>query len=173
MNFEDAVEYVLQWEGSEYVDDPDDKGGGTKFGISKRQFPAVDIQNLTREEAIELYRVRYWEPNADLLSFCDDSRVEARLFIYDIFDCLVNTGRRTTVLLLQRAYNANFSYDLEEDGEWGPLSDRALSYCLNTVYADPVRVAFKCERASYYRVLAAKDPSQEKFLAGWLRRAYA
>lgn len=51
------------WEGG-YVNDPDDPGGETNFGISKRSFPDVDIKNLTKDEAKEIYREHFWNPIA-------------------------------------------------------------------------------------------------------------
>lgn len=54
-----ALEFVLKWEGG-YVNDPDDAGGETKYGISKRAFPNLDIKNLTLEQAKEIYESQYW-----------------------------------------------------------------------------------------------------------------
>lgn len=60
MKFEEAVEFVLAYEGG-YVNDPNDPGGETNFGISKRAYPNVDIKNLTREDVIDIYRRDYWD----------------------------------------------------------------------------------------------------------------
>ena len=57
--FKDGVIQVLNHEGG-YVDDPDDNGGETNFGISKRAYPRVDIKNLTRKQAIKIYYQDYW-----------------------------------------------------------------------------------------------------------------
>jgi len=59
-NFQKSVEFVLNREGG-YVCDPFDPGGETNFGISKRSNPNVDIKNLTREGAIAIYKVKYWD----------------------------------------------------------------------------------------------------------------
>lgn len=59
-NFQKAVEFVLKHEGG-YVCDPFDPGGETNWGISKRAHPNVDIKNLTREGAIAIYKVAYWD----------------------------------------------------------------------------------------------------------------
>ena len=48
--FNEIIEVVLQHEGG-YVDDPNDLGGETKYGITKRFYPSVDIKNLTEEQA--------------------------------------------------------------------------------------------------------------------------
>jgi len=56
------VPHVLKREGG-YVDDPTDRGGETKYGISKRSYPQLDIKNLTLEQALEIYRKDYWKPS--------------------------------------------------------------------------------------------------------------
>ena len=48
--FDKIIEVVLEHEGG-YVNDPDDAGGETKYGIAKRWYPSVDIKNLTKEQA--------------------------------------------------------------------------------------------------------------------------
>ena len=57
--FLDFMPFIFRWEGG-YDNDPDDPGGETKFGIDKRSHPEVDIRNLTREEATEIYWRCYW-----------------------------------------------------------------------------------------------------------------
>lgn len=52
--FKKSLEFTLTWEGG-YVNDPDDPGGETKWGISKRAYPDVDIKNLTPELAAGIY----------------------------------------------------------------------------------------------------------------------
>lgn len=45
-----------------YVNNPKDPGGETKFGISKRAYPSLDIKSLTLDTAIQLYYNNYWQP---------------------------------------------------------------------------------------------------------------
>lgn len=59
--FYNVLKFTIPAEGG-YVNDPDDPGGETKWGISKRQFPNEDIANLTPERAAELYYNNYWIP---------------------------------------------------------------------------------------------------------------
>ena len=63
-NFDRAFDLtVMRFEGgARYTNDPDDPGGATKFGISKRANPDVDVLNLTKDGAKEIYRMRYWNP---------------------------------------------------------------------------------------------------------------
>jgi hypothetical protein len=67
-----------------YVNDPQDPGGETKYGISKRAYPNEDIPNLTIERARELYRRDYWDKAG-----CDAYSWGIALIT---FDCAVNQG---------------------------------------------------------------------------------
>jgi len=61
-DFNRVIDFVLGQEGG-YVNDPNDPGGETKWGISKRWNPDLDIANLTRDDAIKVYWERYWLPS--------------------------------------------------------------------------------------------------------------
>lgn len=81
--FEKAVQKLLKTEGG-YVNDPTDRGGATKFGISQRSYPNLDIANLTEADARAIYREDYWNAlGADQLP--SDVREAA-------FDAAVNQG---------------------------------------------------------------------------------
>jgi len=58
--FERCIEFVFAEEGG-YVDDSQDSGGRTKFGVSQSAYPDLDIPNLTRAKAKEIYRTDYWQ----------------------------------------------------------------------------------------------------------------
>lgn len=60
--FYDSLAFTIAREGG-YVNDPDDPGGETKWGISKRYHPDEDIKNLTPERAAEIYYEKYWVPS--------------------------------------------------------------------------------------------------------------
>ena len=57
--FLEFIPFIFKWEGG-YCNDPDDPGGETNFGIDKRSHPGVDIKNLTRDGAREIYWREYW-----------------------------------------------------------------------------------------------------------------
>ncbi len=84
-DFEKAMEFVLKWEGG-YSNDPNDPGGETKYGISKRSYPNEDIKNMTLERAKEIYYQNYW-----LKSDCDKFSYPMNIII---FDTAVNMGRK-------------------------------------------------------------------------------
>ena len=58
--FKAAFQLVIANEG-EYVNDPQDPGGETKFGISKRSYPQLDIKNLTIDQAQNIYKTDFWD----------------------------------------------------------------------------------------------------------------
>ena len=153
VNFDDIIEVVLHHEGG-YVNDPDDPGGETNFGIAKRSHPDVDIANLTKEGAKEIYKEHYWDRNK-VESLSEDLR-----HIY--FDMWVNQGRSRAVKILQKAANAKGA-DLVVDGGMGPKTIAAM----DGVELQRVRAY----RVKYYADLVTRKPDLEKFYFGWFRRA--
>ena len=152
-NFDEIIEKVLEHEGG-YVNDPKDLGGETKYGITKRFYPELNIKELTIEKAKQIYKDDYWDKN----------RVESlpQNLWHIFFDMCVNMGRRTAVKVLQRAA-VNRGRDIEVDGGLGPATIGALK----GVELDRVRAY----RVKFYVDLITSKPEQEKFFLGWFRRA--
>lgn len=163
--FLDAVNRVLSHEGG-YVCLPEDPGGETNFGISKRQYPELDIKKLTRDDAIEIYFRDYWK------KFRFD-RIRRELGP-KVFDIAIDIGPEHSIKCLQRAVRA-YGSNMVEDGIIGDATVNTVNTC-----ADPgaLLAAFRSEAAGYYRTLAAlergKRPDGDReFLKGWLNRAYS
>ena len=152
--FDEIIEKVLEHEGG-YVNDPTDLGGETKYGITKRFYPDIDIKNLTKEQAKEIYKRDYWDKN----------RVESlpENLRYIFFDMCINQGRRTAVRVLQRAVNSKGG-NLVVDGGFGPATLKAI------LKHRPCDNRTRCYRLKHYYDLVNKKPEQEKFLFGWFRR---
>lgn len=112
MNFDQAFEQLLGHEGG-YVNDRRDAGGETKFGISKRSYPAEDIARLTVERAKAIYLRDYWGPAG-----CDAVPDPLK---FQLFDMAVNSGVRTAIKTLQRAASET------PDGILGPRTLTAIS----------------------------------------------
>lgn len=86
-----AIKFVLEHEGG-YSNNPNDPGGETNFGISKRSYPELDIKNLTVFEAGQIYRKDYWDKiGGDFLEYPMDICV---------FNCAVNCGRGRAELFM-------------------------------------------------------------------------
>lgn len=148
MSFERAVEIVLELEGG-YVDDPHDPGGRTKWGISQSAYPEMDIANLTRAQAVTLYRQDYW--NA-----CKCSLMPWPWSLY-VFDAAVNQGVRAAVTMLQRTLG------VADDGVIGPKTLAALER------ASPERaLRYMVARLMRYHALSTWD----QYGAGWAYRLF-
>lgn len=157
--FEKAFEYVMMNEGG-YVDDPHDSGGETKYGISQRSYPHLDIKHLTRDQAKKIYYSDFW-----ILGKYEDI-TDTNLAI-KLFDLSVNMGTKQANILIQRALQS-VGEAVIEDGIVGSITLAAI----NKSPPRELLAALKSESAGYYRLIAAKNPSQKKFLNGWLNRAY-
>lgn len=137
-----------------------DQGGETKWGISKRANPDVDVRNLTRDEAVAIYWDRYWlVHNLDALP----ADVASQWFLF-----LINMTPDTARRLLQRAVRA-CGVPIAEDGAVGPVTLNAIE----RIPAGVLCAALRSEAAGVYRLLAGLNPDRNgASLAGWLKRAY-
>lgn len=155
-NFNQCLAVVFAEEGG-YTNDPNDRGGPTNFGITLadlrewRNDPnltADDVKNMTRAEAQEIYRSRYWNPMQ-----CGDVPNGIDL---ELFDFGVNAGIRTSVRTLQAVVGVT------ADGSIGPITLAA------TKAGDPHTIIqnFSTRRLDYYRSL----PGWVHFGAGWTNR---
>jgi lysozyme family protein len=84
MSFFDAAFAIVVGEEGNYSNDPQDPGGETHWGISKREYPNLDIAKLTIDQARSLYQRDYWNALD-----CDSRPWEMALVL---FDCGVNQG---------------------------------------------------------------------------------
>jgi hypothetical protein len=133
-----------------------DPGGLTKWGIDKKSHPNVDIENLTQEQATEIYRKEYWERH-----HCD--KLPWPLSAVH-FDNCVNTGAGRAVKLLQRVCGA------QDDGVWGPNTHAAVMHACKLDSPDVVAMHVIKKKREFYKMLVAKDPDFKEFEDGWLNR---
>jgi len=109
-NFEPAIEITLKNEGG-LVDDPADPGGLTKFGLSQRSYPNVDIKNLTIEDAKAIYLKDFWK-----FGGITDQSIANK-----IFDSYVNM-EHAAIKIAQKT--VGFS---KQDGVYGPVTETAIT----------------------------------------------
>ncbi|MDQ7097402.1 MULTISPECIES: glycosyl hydrolase 108 family protein [unclassified Serratia (in: enterobacteria)] len=166
--FTHAVAFVLGKEGG-YVNDPADKGGETKYGISDKRDGVADgmtdingdgkpdtrIKDLTIEQASQIYFRDYWYP-----AYCPDWPDGISLLV---FDAAVQHGVKKSIFLLQEA--VGFS-GKAVDGIIGKNTRSAV------LTADPewLLARFLVYRARYYADIIKSNPSQGKYLNGWFNR---
>lgn len=148
MSFERALNLILDHEGG-YVNDPKDPGGETKYGISKRAYPHLNIRDLTKQQAGEIYRKDYWN------KVRGDSIPPAVAIV--AFDIAVNMGVSVAIKMLQGAV------DETQDGIFG---NRTLAGANN--YAS----AYIVERMTIARIMRYTSLSTfGRFGTGWVRRS--
>lgn len=160
MTAEKIIDDILKREGSTYTDDPSDRGGPTKYGITletlrDHRAPAIvrasDVEALTEPEARAIYLLRYLAP---FETWVPDAALSL------VVDCAVNHGVDRAVVWLQRALG------VVEDGVVGPETRNAAKGIDGRVL---YRVILS-RRIRTYGLLAHK-PGQLRFLNGWLARA--
>ena len=76
-----AIKFVLNNEGG-YSNNNNDNGGETKYGISKRMYPDLDISSLKIDEAIRIYYRDFWSTNR--YYEIDDEKIAAKIFDFSI-----------------------------------------------------------------------------------------
>jgi hypothetical protein len=158
INFQSAVNELIDFEGG-YVNDGDDSGGETKFGISKRSYPHLDIKNFTKDEAKKIYYRDFWLKG-------DYGRITDGRLASKMLSLAVHIGPRNATLLLQRAIQA-LGISITQDGYLGPIT---LHHTIQN--SNQLLTKLKIEAANYYWELVSVKPSLEKFLSGWIVRAF-
>ena len=153
--FEQAVKVTLYHEGG-YVNDPDDPGGETKFGISKRSYPDLNIRELTEEQAKEIYKRDWWDKYGY-------DRIDNPDLAAKVFDLAVNMGAKRAHVIIQRATMQTGGCWLELDGVLGDLTITAINEHDNPLW---VLDRVKLLAVQYYASLG-----KPKYLRGWLERA--
>jgi len=146
-DFHRAVQIVLEHEAG-YVDHPDDPGGETNFGISKSRYPQLDIKNLTKKDAVDIYRRDFWDACR-----CDEINWPLNLYL---FDSAVNQGVSKAITVLQVAIR------VKVDGVLGPKTIEAANASTD------IGTDFMAERALSYSRLALFGV----FGRGWMRRLF-
>lgn len=156
-SFDTAVKTVLSHEGG-YVNDINDPGGETNFGISKRQYPNLDIKNLTQAEAINIYKQDYWDPLWE--------RIDSQQIATQLFDLAVNAGTTTAIMIFQKAIRSLVVGPFVVDGKLGPKTLETA----NGLDAKQLLIEFKAHTAVHYALTVLAHPNQAGFLLNWMRR---
>jgi len=144
--FDTAFDRLLGHEGG-YVNHPKDPGGETNWGISKRSYPNVDIKNLTREQAAQIYLRDFWQPLGDAPAAVK----------FQAFDFAVNSGIQTAIRKLQAAIG------VADDGHWGAISAAKLA----SMEVNDVLLRYMAQRLRFW----VKCSAWPTMGAGWVNRA--
>lgn len=151
MTFDDVFERLIGHEGG-YVNNPNDPGGETNWGITKATAKVTgylgSMRQMSREQAKLIYKSAYWDR-----ARCDELPVAVA---FQYFDAAVNHGAGNAVRFLQRAAG------VADDGKLGPASLAAI----NTTPVNDLLMLFNAERLEFYTKLNTFD----SFGKGWVRR---
>ena len=159
-NFLPSLKLVLASEGGN-DDDPLDHGGRTSRGVTQREYNAWrslrgleirDVWEASDQEIAAIYREDYWNPVGDSFPKGID---------YLYFDMAINAGPYRAAVLLQRALGVT------DDGRIGPITKMAVAR------ANPDKLVhdYTGAKAAFYRGIVANNPSQKRFIKGWINRA--
>ncbi|WP_299874895.1 holin-associated N-acetylmuramidase [uncultured Sulfitobacter sp.] len=175
----DIATQIVAREGG-YVNDPDDPGGATKFGVTIHtmrrlgldlsgdgKVGAADVKLLTRAQATDIFIKHYFEkPGIAMLP----EALQA-----SVFDMYVNAGGNA-VKILQRLFN-EMGFALKVDGQLGGRTAQAADEAMQTA-PDLVVDAYGIARRNYYFRLADSRKASRKYArsraggkGGWITRA--
>lgn len=166
---EKMIDAILRREGG-YVNHPADRGGPTNYGITQKTLSAYigraamesEVQALSEDVAREIYARNYYiAPGIDRLP------ESIQPFI---FDCAVNHGPRRAIKFVQSVCNqAGYTPELSVDGAMGPMSRKAAAWADREMGLFFLNALLE-ERRNFYHIIVKARPSQEVFLAGWMKR---
>lgn len=163
-----------------YVNDPDDPGGATNFGVTIHtmrrlgldltgdgKVDAADVRVLTRDQAEAIFLEHYFErPRIDALP---------QVLQASVFDMYVNAGSHA-VKILQRLLNG-MRITVAVDGAIGPQTIRAAGQAASAA-PNHIADAYGIARRNYYYALADRRVASRKYArrrdggkGGWIKRA--
>lgn len=175
----EIAEDIVNREGG-YVNDPDDPGGATNFGVTIHTMRRLgldldrdgvvtpaDVRKLTRPQAVEIFIIHYFRKPliADLPTELQPS----------VFDMYVNAGSNA-VKILQNLLR-DMGHDIAVDGALGPQSLAAAEAAYRAA-PEYLVDAYGIARRNYYFRIADRRPASRKYArtrrggkGGWIRRA--
>ncbi len=165
----DIVNGVIDLEGG-YVNNPVDKGGPTKYGITLSVARAYgysgSMRDMPRSLAEEIYSKRYIkEPKFDQVFYLD-----TKIGI-ELIDTGVNMGPSTAAQFFQRWLNAFSEERLFVDGRLGALTINCFKNFLlkrGDLGRSVMLKALNGLQAARYLEIVEKNPSQKEFIFGWI-----
>ncbi|MFX9108540.1 glycosyl hydrolase 108 family protein [Acinetobacter baumannii] len=175
MNIEQYLDELIKREGG-YVNNPADRGGATKYGITQAVARENgwngNMKDLPLEFAKSIYKKQYWlEPRFDQVNALSPSVAE------ELLDTGVNCGPNFAKPLLQRALNLLNNQgkagwlDLKVDGVYGSATLGALKTYLSKRGKDGEKVLVRVlniMQGQRYIEICERNKSQEQFFYGWI-----
>ncbi len=178
---DELIAEVLQREGG-FVDDPDDPGGATNFGVTIHTLKTLgidingdgavdraDVKGLDDERAAEILKENYFR-RPGIWRLPEDLQPS-------VFDMYVNAGSNAIRIL--QSLVCKFGVNVAVDGALGPKSAEAVEK-IHQSAGSYLADAYAIERRNYYYSLADRRPPMRKYACtrdggkgGWIKRAEA
>lgn len=196
-NFNTAFANTMAFEGG-FVNDPDDEGGETAFGISRKAFPNLYLWTMldrNPEYVSELKKFKNWDDiNSrteriiwwDLVqkdiegTYYQDfwtplraSEIQSQEIANYLFDFAVNSGHGDAVKALQGAINDSVKREVQEHiSVDGIIGDETICAANDLgIRLESIMPEFRLNRLLHYAKQIARKPANLKFARGWFRRA--
>jgi lysozyme family protein len=160
-----AFGFLLANEGFKVSNDKADQGGLSKYGISQKSYPNIDIRNLTLAQAKEIYFRDYWTAHR-----CDEfffPRIGIKFF-----DICVNSGGQAAGFVVQRALNLFYPGAVVEDGVCGTATITAVNSAIDAKHELVFLLAICGVRFEEYASYIRADVTQARFANNWVGRAF-
>lgn len=164
-DYRKLVPFIIKYEGDKYVNDPKDKGGATKYGITLETWKHVgydkngdkkitkeDIKLLTYDDFLKVFKNNFWDK-------CKADEIKSQSVANEIVDWFYNSGK-WGVVYPQRILG------IKDDGVVGEKTIEAINKSVPKELFSKIKNA----REAFYMNIVKKNPSQKKFLKGWLNR---
>lgn len=168
-----------------YVNNPNDAGGETNFGITKKLADSycselnskfgwdLSMINLTKDMAFYIYKKEFWDKMKG-----DDILAIHPLIADKLFDICINSGSRTGVKILQTILNLNNNRnklynDITADGVCGNATIKALSEYVRIRKSEGIErmlVMMLTMQGGIYTSITESRPMNEEFFYGWSGR---
>ena len=167
VNVQKCVDKTLVFEDG-LSNDPADPGGRTYKGVTQRVYdayrqgkglPTQDVALMSNDECYDIYEHQYFNPS--FAPLINDIKCQ-----WKIFDQSVNMGVSRALKFLQTTIG------VVADGKFGSKSQTALvQYQQNDGWSNTMMETLINLQTQRYKDLVVANPSLQKFLVGWLRRA--
>jgi len=164
--FLNMASQAIKWEtggdkAGGFTHDPDDPGGETKWGISKRAHPDLDIKSLTYKDAINIYHGEYWNKFYELILDED--------LTFKIFDMGILNHPKVAVEYIQEVI-LSAGKTIKVDGNFGPLTLTAINLLISDDKGQALYAAYLAKFRSRVKWITRLKPWMRKYRKGWLNR---
>jgi lysozyme family protein len=161
-NHLELVPFIRKWEGG-YSNKKNDKGGCTMQGVTIKTFKSYfgedktcsDLKQITDEQWAYVFKDGYWNP-------CKGDDINDQSIANIIVDWAWMSGVKTAVKVVQKLVGVKAD---------GIIGKQTLS-AINSSNAPKLFESIYNEREKFYYDIVERDPSQKKFLTGWLNRLH-